>query len=699
MVAVMKKILTSLFALAITFTLAAQSPWDRTLDSALVTAHQKERLPGLKRIYSPEQAALTISVFGEPDLIRHISSLPGVSQGMEGTMGLFVRGSASGSNRIMFDGIPLYSYSHLLGMMSAISTDIIRQVDFQTGGASAQYGNFSSALINLIPKSSLQEQPETRIALSPYLSSAFVSRKLSDSFGLQGTVRTSLIPIIGHFALPLFTKEYSTGGVLYDACIKADWLPSSRHHLDFTAYSSADAFRFSNKFTGLEKTWYEHAAKAGWDFQANELLSIRSRAYFLSFVSRQTFHHSHELDEDYSRLNIQNTRQEATAESTAEWKILKGLSADAGFSYTFRRFLPSNAKIIDVKSERTETSRNEEFGSHLLSLFADLEFQNERLTARAGLRPTLCTDSTSRAMLDCDIKALVQLHLSRTLTATVSADRMVQYHHTLEGLPIGWSLDSQIPASEAFPQERTHQLYAGLAYEEQFGQSKLRASAGSYLRKMEGMVSYRQATNVFITSDVSWEQAAESGQGHSRGIELSAEWSGPRHELNLSYTLSKTDRLYPGINGGNPFPFKFDRPHIINLESLYRVTARQYATLSLAYSSGNLATLPVSVYEGVLPPHWAKRIDAYGFPQEVIQNIYSRQELDAKNSFRLPDYFRIDISYTFCFHHKRSDSELTLSVYNVTNRHNPYAIYNEGWEWKQVSILPILPSVRWAIRF
>ena len=298
----MKILLTSLFALAVTFTLAAQSPWDRTLDSALVTAHQKERLPGLKRIYSPEQAALTISVFGEPDLIRHISSLPGVSQGMEGTMGLFVRGSDSGSNRILFDGIPLYSYSHLLGMMSAISTDIIRQVDFQTGGASAQYGNFSSALINLIPKSSLQEQPETRIALSPYLSSAFVSRKLSDSFGLQGAVRTSLIPVIGHFALPLFTKEYSTGGVLYDACVKADWLPSSRHHLDLTAYSSADAFRFSNKFTGLEKTWYEHAAKAGWDFQANEELSIRSRAYFLSFVSRQTFHHSHELDEDYSRL-------------------------------------------------------------------------------------------------------------------------------------------------------------------------------------------------------------------------------------------------------------------------------------------------------------------------------------------------------------------------------------------------------------
>ena len=695
----MRRVSLFLLALTVVLPLQAQSPWDRTLDSALVTAHLRERPQGIQRIYSPEQAAMTVSVFGEPDLIRHVSSLPGVSQGMEGTMGLFVRGSDTGSNRILFDGIPLYSYSHLLGMMSAISTDIIRQVDFQTGGISAQYGNFASALINLVPKSSLQENSETRIALSPYLSSAFLSRKVSDSFGIQGAVRTSLIPVIGHFALPLFTKEYSLGGALYDACVKADWLTSPGHHLDLTVYSSTDAFRFSNQYSGLEKTWSEHAAKAGWDCRASERLSIRSRVYFLSFISRQTFHHSHELDKDFSRLHIQNTRQEASAESVAEWKLGNGLSADAGLSYSFCRFLPSNAKIVAVESDRKEHNREEIIGSHLMSLFGDVELRKEQLTMKAGLRPTLCMDGSSRTLVDCDLKALVQLHLSPTLAATLSADRMVQYHHTLEGLPLGWSLNTQIPASEAFPQERTHQVYAGLSYESQLGRTRLRTSAGGYFRKMSGLVSYRQATNTFLTSDVSWDQATEIGQGQSRGIECSAEWIGPRHEVNLSYTLSKTDRVYPGINEGKPFPFKFDRRHILNLESLYRVTARQHASFSLAWSSGNLASLPTSVYEGVLPPYWTRKSDSYGFPQEVIQNIYSRQEIMEKNSFRLPDYFRMDVSYTFCFHHKKSDSELTLSVYNVTNRHNPYAIYNEGWEWKQVSILPILPSVRWAIRF
>lgn len=695
----MRRIIAFVFFLTIVLPLWAQSSLDRTLDSALVTAHLKERLPGIKRIYSPEQASMTVSVLGEPDLIRHISGLPGVSQGMEGTMGLFVRGSDTGSNRILFDGIPLYSYSHLLGMMSAVSADIVDQVDFQTGGVSAKYGNFSSALINLIPKSSLSEKPETRVALSPFLTSAYMTRRLSDSFGIQGAVRTSLIPVIGHFALPLFTKDYSFGGALYDACLKADWLASPKHRMHLTTYGSKDAYRFSNQYSGLEKNWSERAVKTGWDFRASNRLTLHSQAFFLTFISNQAFHYSHELDKDFSRLQIRNTRQEATAESVAELRIDKGLSVDVGLSYSFCRFLPSNSKIIVVESKGEENDRVEDLPSHLISFFSNLEFHSALLTAKTGVRPTLFLTASSHMLADCDVKALVQVHLSPTLDAILSADRMVQYHHTLEGLPLGWSLDTQIPASEVFPQERTQQLFAGLSYQNLFGRTKLHSSVGAYIRKMSGLLSYRQATNTFLTSDVSWDQAAESGLGNSRGIEMSVEWTGPRHEINLSYTLSKTDRIYPGINNGKPFPFKFDRTHILNLESLFRVTSRQHANFSLAYSSGNLTSLPTSVYEGELPPYWGRRSDSYGFPQEVIQNIYSRQELMDKNSFRLPYYFRMDVSYTFCFRREKSDRELTLSVYNVTNRHNPYAIYNEGWEWKQVSILPIIPSIRWATRF
>jgi hypothetical protein len=62
------------------------------------------------------------------------------------------------------------------------------------------------------------------------------------------------------------------------------------------------------------------------------------------------------------------------------------------------------------------------------------------------------------------------------------------------------------------------------------------------------------------------------------------------------------------------------------------------------------------------------------------------------------------------------ESDLTLSVYNATNRRNPYFLYLDvetkevqnggvtteipvGVKGKQVSLFPVLPSVTWNFKF
>ena len=56
--------------------------------------------------YDARQAASTISIIGEPDVIRHTLSFPGTSFGMEGTLGIFVRGGDTSGNGLHFDGVP-----------------------------------------------------------------------------------------------------------------------------------------------------------------------------------------------------------------------------------------------------------------------------------------------------------------------------------------------------------------------------------------------------------------------------------------------------------------------------------------------------------------------------------------------------------------------------------------------------------------
>jgi len=43
--------------------------------------------------------------------------------------------------------------------------------------------------------------------------------------------------------------------------------------------------------------------------------------------------------------------------------------------------------------------------------------------------------------------------------------------------------------------------------------------------------------------------------------------------------------------------------------------------------------------------------------------------------------------------------ELTFSLYNVLNRKNPYLVFHEEDRWKQLSLLSIIPSIRWELRF
>ena len=43
--------------------------------------------------------------------------------------------------------------------------------------------------------------------------------------------------------------------------------------------------------------------------------------------------------------------------------------------------------------------------------------------------------------------------------------------------------------------------------------------------------------------------------------------------------------------------------------------------------------------------------------------------------------------------------ELTIGIYNILNRKNPYLVFYERNSWRQLSILSLVPSVRWEMHF
>src|SRR5699024_10315759 len=111
------------------------------------------------------------------------------------------------------------------------------------------------------------------------------------------------------------------------------------------------------------------------------------------------------------------------------------------------------------------------------------------------------------------------------------------------------------------------------------------------------------------------------------------------------------------INNGDYYPASFDKPHSVNFVGNYRLSHRFSISLNAIYSTGRPITLPVGLYD-------------YGNSGRVL---YSE-----RNQYRIPDYFRIDLSMNIEGNARLTQwahNSWTLGVYNMLGRKNPYSVY------------------------
>lgn len=97
----------------------------RILGQERVTVQTIKRLPGL----------------AEPDVIRAVQALPGVVQSSDFSTKVYVRGSSSDQNLILFDNAVVYSPSHFGGLFSTFLADATGGLDFYKGGFEPRFGN------------------------------------------------------------------------------------------------------------------------------------------------------------------------------------------------------------------------------------------------------------------------------------------------------------------------------------------------------------------------------------------------------------------------------------------------------------------------------------------------------------------------------------------------------------------------------
>ena len=667
-----------------------------TLRSARVISDRVAREAGMRIAALPELRSM-VSATGEADVIKYIQTLPGISTGAEGSSAIYVRGGNIGSNVMTLDGVPLYGGSHLLGLSSAYPSDIISEASFRVGGFHGDESNITASHIDLRTVDGSFSKPMFNASASSFIIGGTVSIPLiRDKVSLIGSLRVSPLGpafrVVQSIAGGALDSLSQIRAVVYDGFAKVKWQVNHDNNLSFSVFGSQDAYSYRYGDDSDESIgWSNFIANVRHDAHLNDGWSVEDDVAFNRFFNRQGI--VRDMSGTINNLAIVSSLEECTANVVFVRPLPRAGDIRLGARERFAWFNPGTSSTFEGNEpwKPLDSPRTDHISHASISTLHgqwDCSF-GKRVSTMVSAKINVyaadeAEDPSWKWRVDPEAGLMVRISLARWLEAEATADWTVQYYHTLEGIPLGWSTDLLVPSSPSRPPEKAQQLYLGLFAS--FGNHHL--TIGAYDKRMANLIYFSDASQLFSPAIAGWNHNVKVGTGTSKGLEFLYEKDGERLNWRVAYTISKTDRTFEEVNNGVTFPAKFDRRHILNATVSVLIADNEKRSIALTglftLQSGHWETVAAGEYPAIT-----------FFGQEYALNYFT-----SVNNYKMPTYIRLDLGCSIKFK-SRYPQELNLGIYNVMNRHNPFSIIydDRSREWRQLSLLPIMPGFNYRISF
>jgi hypothetical protein len=646
------------------------------------------------------------TVFGEADLLRVVTALPGVKTIGEGSTGFSVRGGGTDQNLVLFNGATIYNPAHLFGFFSAFNPDAVQSVELYKSAIPVRYGGRLASVLQIEGR----EGSRTKFGgsggiglLTSRLELEGPLAKGKGSFLVSG--RTSYSDWLLH-QVPSPTLKNSAAS-FYDLSAYLTYDLGPNNSLAATGYLSHDRFRLASD------TIYEYR---------NTAASLRWKHTFGSKLAGS-------LTGAYSRydFNLKTTRNEFAA-STFDYSLNQtSLQADGsyllhtkhtidfGASSLLYNTAPGNQQPLGDKSLLLPTLIQHERAVESAVYAADRFDISPRLAVVLGLRysffqalgPRQVTEylpglsrsaSTATGTTDYSDGQVIanyggpewrmsaKYELTANSSVKASYTRTRQYIHQLTNTTVVSPTDSW-KLSDKYIRPQVGDQYA-LGYYHNFKQNTIEFSVEGYYKRIHDFLDYKSGAVLLLNPNL--ETDVVNAQGRAYGVEVLLRKNVGKINGWLSYTYARSlvqvNTPTDVVNGGSWYPSNYDKPHDVTLIGNYRFSKRFNAALNFNYSTGRPITLPLAKY--------------------YIDNAY-RVYYSDRNAYRVPDYYRVDLAVNFEGNHKikkLAHSSWTVAVYNLTGRHNPYSVYfqsvNSQIKGYQLSIFgqPI-PTITYNFKF
>jgi hypothetical protein len=648
------------------------------------------------------------TVFGERDVLRAVTALPGVKTVGEASSGFNVRGGATDQNLILFNGGTVYNPTHLFGFFSAFNPEVVKDIELYKSSIPARYGGRISSALEINGREGSREKFTGSASLglltsqltlegplpggkTSYLAggrttySDWILKQLPEKSGyrdgnagfydLNATISHKFsnydhLTAYGYFSRDRFSFHTDEHYAYRNASAAVKWrhifgpqlLATLSGGFDHYGYSTqntevpANAYRLSfginQYYTRLDFT--RHAGQHTLDFGLNSLLYNLNPGHYAPHGPESLV---------VNDLMQQEKALESAIYAGDRWDITPRLSADLGLRYT----------LYSAIGPRTGN-----------------RYEDGALPSLSTVSGTLNAPEGNfyQTYHGPELRISARYRLAEGFSVKAGYNTMRQHIHKLSNTTIMAPTDTWKLSDANIRPQTGSQTAAGLYAT--FPPLLLETSLEAYYKTMNDYLDYRSGAKLLMNRHI--ETDVLNTQGRAYGIELTLRKTAGKLSGWLSYSYSRTllrqhdPRITDPVNSGQWYPADYDKPHDVKFAGNYKFTQRYSLSANCDYSTGRPVSLPVS-----------KHYYAGG------EFVYFSE----RNRYRIPDFFRIDLALNIePTHHLTAltHSTLSLGVYNITGRHNAYSVYylSEDGTLKgyQLSIFGVpIPYISYNIKF
>ncbi len=610
---------------------------------------------------------------GFEDVVRAISTLPGVAQVSNGRNDLLVRGGAPSENLFLIDGVESPNINHFGtqgaggGPLSFVNLDFVQETTFSTGGFGAKYGDKISSVLTIDMREGRDDKHGGKATISASQFGLNLEGPITDRGSYLFSARRSYLDFIFKASGFSFVPEY------WDFFGKFNYKLDDNNYLSGLAIAAIDRVRLFNDdqediFDNsrlLDNSQDQLVAGVTWKHLfSNGYLNTTLGRTRTDFRFRQTDSLLNPIFTNNSLEDEYNLRLDAL------WRLEDGTELSFG----------GNAKTVGFQADVTLAQQEP-----AIDVALEDRFYKGALYAQASRSVVGNVIATLGGRLDYfnginkqyypSLRLALTAPVSNLFTVNVSGGRYFQAPSYI------W-----LTANEANRSLNSIQSDVGVLGVERLLAEDIKISVEGYIKQYDDYPASLSRTFLVLANtgagfggadegfaSFGLEPLASRGEGQAYGVELFVQKKLSETPWYGVAALSLNNATFTAIDGVER-PSNFDQRVIFNVSGGWRISDQWETGLKFRFATGRPYT----------------PVDSTGDP------TFGYQLTDQYNSLRLPASHSLDIRVDKRWPFTSWNLITYLDVQNIYNRKNPNAPrYNArlGGPDDEESSIGLLPSI------